>query len=138
MGASTLASSSNSTQVQFVKSFYLGYPSSLDLTSTSDLVGCALFFEGIAKSITLNGTSEIGSVTCDQTLGDGCVRDLLVQAQQQIQALSKGSDDDDDNKSVCLALQAALESQPPPSCQATATVTWGDVVAKGKLYTRPL
>ncbi|EXJ77486.1 hypothetical protein A1O3_09712 [Capronia epimyces CBS 606.96] len=92
VGASSQQSSGNSPQTQFVKNFYLGYPPSLDLAGASDFMGCALFFEGIAKSITLNGTSEYTSVTCGQTLGDGCVHDLVSQAQQQVQTLRDASE----------------------------------------------
>ncbi|EXJ82005.1 hypothetical protein A1O1_08073 [Capronia coronata CBS 617.96] len=128
VGASTQESSSNSTELEFVKNFYLGYPSSAKIASTSEIVGCALFFEGIAKSITLNGTLEYGPVTCGQTLGDDCVNDLVSQAQRQVKSLSDPSDSN--TASVCFTLQARLEAQPPASCRSTATVTWGNVVAK--------
>jgi hypothetical protein len=130
VGTSTQQGSNNSTQMNYVKTFYLGYPPSLDLATTSDFAGCALFFEGIAKSITLNGSNEYGSVTCGQTLGDGCVQDLVSQAQQQVQTLRDASGSSTD--SVCSALQSNLQKQPPASCQSIATVTWGSVVAKGK------
>ncbi|EHY55753.1 hypothetical protein HRR83_009191 [Exophiala dermatitidis] len=128
VGASTQGNSSSSAQVHFIKNFYLGYPPSLDLANTSDFAGCTLFFEGIARSIVLNGTSEYGSVTCGQTLGDGCVSDLQAQAQQKTQELYNARNGD--SSSVCAGLQSALQTQPPASCQSTATVTWGNVVAK--------
>src|ERR1700744_1954426 len=72
--------SSNLTAVTFTKNFYLGTPPSLNLASTTDFAGCALFFEGIARSLPLNGITEYGSVTCSQTLQDAFVSDFLSQA----------------------------------------------------------
>ena len=126
--------SSNSTDVTFQKKFYLGTPTSLSLAPSSDFAGCALFFEGIARSLPLNA-STYGSVTCSQTLQDDCVNDLLSQAKNQIQILRTASNAD--SASVCSALQSTLEANPPQSCQTIATVTWGAVVAKGEIGTLP-
>ncbi len=123
------SSSSNSTDVTFQKKFYLGTPPSLSLASSNDFAGCALFFEGIARSLPLGGATY-GSMTCGQTLQDGCVNDLLSQAKNQIQTLRTSSNAD--SESVCNALQSTLEANPPQSCQTIATVTWGAVVAKGE------
>ncbi len=98
---------------------------------SNDFAGCALFFEGIARSLPLNSITEYGPVSCSQTLQDACVNDLLSQATTQIKKL--GSSSDGDNQSVCSALQSTLEANPPQSCQTIATVTWGSVVAKGEL-----
>ncbi|KAL6251376.1 hypothetical protein RBB50_001585 [Rhinocladiella similis] len=117
--SSTASSTSNT---QFTKNFYLGYPPALDLSGTSTFAGCALFFEGIARSISLNG-SEYGSMTCGAALGDACASDLLDQTEKQIQTLNGGDD-------ACAKLQDELERNPPQSCRALATVTWGSVVAK--------
>lgn len=125
--SSTASSTSNT---QFTKNFYLGYPPALDLSGTSTFAGCALFFEGIARSISLNG-SEYGSMTCGAALGDACASDLLDQTEKQIQTLNGGDD-------ACAKLQDELERNPPQSCRALATVTWGSVVAKGKCYKHPI
>ncbi|EXJ68066.1 uncharacterized protein A1O5_08681 [Cladophialophora psammophila CBS 110553] len=125
VGASS--SNSNSSDVTFSKNFYLGYPPSMNLTTPAAFAGCALFFEGIARSLPLNGVTEYGTVTCGQTLQDVCVNDLLSQARQQVQTL--GSKSNVDNRSVCTALQTTMEANPPPSC-SIATVTWGTIVAK--------
>ncbi|OCT52105.1 hypothetical protein CLCR_08805 [Cladophialophora carrionii] len=121
--------SSNLTDVTFTKQFYLGTPPSLNLAATDDFAGCALFFEGIARSLPLDGVAEYGSVTCRQTLQDACVDDLLAQATRQVQTLR--SSVSGGTAAVCSALQSTLEANPPQSCQSTATVTWGSVVAKG-------
>jgi hypothetical protein len=122
--ASTPPSSSNSGEDQtFTKNFYLGTPPSVNLGSESDVQGCALFFEGIARSLQLNGSAEFGSLTCPDALGQQCVDDLVAQASQQLKSTADSSD-------VCVSLQKALEQSPPASC-SVATVTWGNVVAKG-------
>ncbi|KIW13252.1 hypothetical protein PV08_08439 [Exophiala spinifera] len=117
--SSTASSTSNTL---FTKNFYLGYPPTLDLSGTSAFAGCALFFEGIARSISLNN-SEFGSMTCGAALGEGCATDLLDQAETQIQTLLKAED-------ACAKLQDILERNPPQSCRGLATVTWGSIVAK--------
>ncbi|KIW95394.1 uncharacterized protein Z519_03978 [Cladophialophora bantiana CBS 173.52] len=127
VGASSSNSNSNSSDVTFTKNFYLGYPPSMNLATPAAFAGCALFFEGIARSLPLNGVTEYGTVTCGQTLQDVCVNDLLSQARQQVQAL--GSKSNADNRSVCTALQTTMEANPPPSC-SIATVTWGTIVPK--------
>jgi hypothetical protein len=119
------------TDVTFTKEFYLGTPPSLNLATTDDFAGCALFFEGIARSLPLNGVTEYGSVTCSQTLQDACVNDLLAQAKKQVQTLRTSASGG--TGAVCSALQSTLEANPPQSCLSIATVTWGSVVAKGKL-----
>ena len=121
--------SSSTSEFTSTKNFYLGTPPSIDLASTSNFAGCALFFEGIARSLPVNGSSEYGSVTCSQALQDACVNDLLSQAKQQIQKVASSGD----TKSVCTALQTTLEASPPHSCQWIATVTWGSIVAKGEM-----
>ncbi|OAP54065.1 hypothetical protein AYL99_11599 [Fonsecaea erecta] len=122
------ASSSNSNDITFTKNFYLGYPPSMDLANTSGFVGCALFFEGIARNLPLNSVTEYGPVTYGQTLQDACVNDLMSQAKTQVQML--GSTNDLDNRSVYTALQTIMEASPPQSCQTIATVTWGTIVRK--------
>ncbi|OAP60613.1 hypothetical protein AYL99_05615 [Fonsecaea erecta] len=122
------ASSSNSNDITFTKNFYLGYPPSMNLANPSGFAGCALFFEGIARSLPLNSVTEYGPVTCGQTLQDACVNDLLSQAKMQVQTL--GSTTNLDNHSVCTALQTTMEANPPQSCQTIATVTWGTIVPK--------
>jgi hypothetical protein len=111
------------TDSLFTKNFYLGYPPSTNFRSAS---GCALFFEGIARSIPLNGSAEYGSVTCGQTLGAACVADLLAQAERQVQTST------DSSSAVCATLQANMEKQPPQSCRSIALVTWGSVVGRGR------
>ncbi|KIW67672.1 hypothetical protein PV04_06904 [Phialophora macrospora] len=120
--------SSNLTDVTFTKEFYLGTPPSLNLATTDGFAGCALFFEGIARSLPLNGGAEYGSVTCGQALQDACVNDLLAQATKQVQTLRSSASGG--TGAVCSALQSTLEANPPQSCQTIATVTWGSVVAK--------
>ncbi|OQV08270.1 hypothetical protein CLAIMM_12575 [Cladophialophora immunda] len=122
------ASSSNSSDVTFTKNFYLGSPPSMNLANPTGFAGCALFFEGIARSLPLNSVTEYGPVTCGQTLQDACVNDILSQAKQQVQTL--GSTNNLDNRSVCTALQTTMEANPPQSCQTIATVTWGTIVPK--------
>ncbi|KIX95608.1 uncharacterized protein Z520_08728 [Fonsecaea multimorphosa CBS 102226] len=122
------ASSSTSGDVTFTKRFYLGSPPSMNLANPTGFAGCALFFEGIARSLPLNGVTEYGPVTCGQTLQDACVNDLLSQAQKQVQTL--GSTNNLDNSAVCTALQTTMEANPPQSCQTIATVTWGTIVPK--------
>ncbi|KAJ9639192.1 uncharacterized protein PV06_09928 [Exophiala oligosperma] len=126
VGALSSSSSSSASDTQFTKNFYLGYPPTLDLSGTSAFAGCALFFEGIARSISLNGT-EYGSMTCGAALGDACASDLLDQAEKQIQTSMQGGKEGDD---ACSKLQDTLERNPPQSCRSLATVTWGSVVAK--------
>lgn len=123
-------SASNLTDVFFTKNFYLGTPPSLDLASPTGFAGCALFFEGIARSLPLNGSAEFGTVTCDQALQAACVNDLMSQATQQIQSLRTSGNSE--TQSVCAALQARMEPNPPASCRSIAAVTWGSVVPKGK------
>jgi hypothetical protein len=123
---------SNLSDVTFTKNFYLGTSPSLNLASSNDIAGCALFFEGIARSLPLNAVTQYGSITCSQTLQDSCVNDLLSQATKQVQTL-RGSGNGD-NESVCNALQSTLEANPPQSCLSVATVTWGSVVAKGETH----
>ncbi|KAJ9609907.1 hypothetical protein H2200_006236 [Cladophialophora chaetospira] len=120
-------SSSNSTDATFQKNFYLGTPPELNLASSINFAGCALFFEGIARSLPLNGTAEYGSVSCSQALQDNCVNDLLSQATKQMKALGRSGNGD--SQSVCDALQSTLETNPPQSC-TIATVTWGSIIAK--------
>ncbi|OAG41705.1 hypothetical protein AYO21_04169 [Fonsecaea monophora] len=122
------ASSSNASGITFTKNFYLGAPPSMNLASPAGFAGCALFFEGIARSLPLNGVTEYGTVTCSQTLQDVCVNDLLAQAKKQVQTL--GSTNNLDNGAVCTALQTTMEANPPQSCQTIATVTWGTIVPK--------
>ncbi|KAK5194382.1 hypothetical protein LTR96_006496 [Exophiala xenobiotica] len=122
VGALSSSSSSAAANTLFTKNFYLGYPPSLALASSSsatDFAGCALFFEGIARSISLNG-SEYGSMTCSQALGAQCVGDLLSQAKAQVQV---------QDGSTCASLQDAMQRNPPRSCWGIAMVTWGSVVA---------
>ncbi|KAK5222089.1 hypothetical protein LTR47_003067 [Exophiala xenobiotica] len=122
VGALSSSSSSAATNTLFTKNFYLGYPPSLALASSSsetDFAGCALFFEGIARSISLNG-SEYGSMTCSQALGAQCVGDLLSQAKAQVQV---------QDGSTCASLQDTMQRNPPQSCWGIAMVTWGSVVA---------
>ncbi len=123
------STSSSAADTLFTKNFYLGYPPSLSLASETSFTGCALFFEGIARSISLNG-SEYGSMTCSQTLGAQCVSDLLSQAKAQVQSLAKQGGAGDDG--TCANLQDTMERNPPQSCWGTAMVTWGSVVAQGK------
>lgn len=130
VGALAEEFSANSTDTRFTKNFYLGYPPSLNLQDPSTFSGCALFFEGIARSIQLNGTSEFGPVTCGQTLGDDCVTDLLAQARQVLQTLRSAADAT--STSVCSDLQSILEREPPQSCQPISQITWGSVIAKGQ------
>ncbi len=130
VGALASNGPNNQTDSLFTKNFYLGYPSSSNLgQQESSFSACALFFEGVARSIQINGSAEYGSVTCGQTLGDACVTDLLAQAKQQVQALSGSSSST--SSSVCATLQANLERQPPQSCRSFALVSWGSVVGKG-------
>jgi hypothetical protein len=123
LSSTSTSSSSAAADTLFTKNFYLGYPPSLALASSSsetDFAGCALFFEGIARSISLNG-SEYGSMTCSQALGAQCVGDLLSQAKAQIR-----------DGSTCASLQDTMQRNPPQSCWGIAMVTWGSVVAHGK------
>ncbi|KIX04725.1 uncharacterized protein Z518_05595 [Rhinocladiella mackenziei CBS 650.93] len=129
VGVSTEEPSNNATQALFTKNFYLGYPPSLDLASASDFSGCALIFEGIAKSLPLNSITQYGTVTCGETLQDACVNDLVSQAQQQVQTLRTA--DGTNSTTVCASLQPVIERSPPPSCQSIAQVTWGSIIAKG-------
>ncbi|KAI1630119.1 hypothetical protein EDD37DRAFT_83160 [Exophiala viscosa] len=115
----TSGSSSSTKDTLFTKNFYLGYPPSLNLT-TDSTGGCALFFEGIARSIPLNG-SEYGSMTCQSALGTQCTSDLLTQAEGLVNTKSN---------TVCADLQSHMQASPPSSCLGVATVTWGSVVAK--------
>ena len=121
---------SNLTDITFTKNFYLGTPPSLNLASSNSFAGCALFFEGIARSLPLTGVTQFGSVTCSQTLQDACMNDLLSQATKQVQTL-RGSGSGGRSSSL-QCLQSRLEANPPQSCLSLATVTWGSVVAKGK------
>lgn len=132
VGASTDETTANLSDVTFTKNFYLGFPPSLDLArpSTPAFAGCALFFEGIARSIPLPGVTEYGSVTCSLTLQDACVNDLLAQATQQVQTLRSASSGS--TASVCSALQSTLQANPPTSCQSAAQVSWGSIVAQGR------
>ena len=126
------SSASNLTDVTFTKNFYLGTPPSLNLAASNDFAGCALFFEGIARSLSVNGVTQYGSITCSQTLQDACVNDLLAQAAERVQTL-RGSGNGG-NQSVCKFLRSSLEANPPQSCLSIATVTWGSVIAKGEPY----
>lgn len=132
VGASTDDSSSNLTDVTFTKNFYLGFPPTLDLAGSTEVAGCALFFEGIARSISMSGVTEYGSMTCGQALQDSCVHDLLEQAKQQVQTLRTAGDAD--NAAVCTSLQTTLEARPPQSCQTIAQVSWGSIIPKGPFH----
>jgi hypothetical protein len=130
--ASSPPSSSNAEDQTFTKNFYLGIPPSVVLGRDDNVQGCALFFEGIARSLQLNGSAEFGSVTCPDALGQQCVDDLVAQSGQQLKSLAYGSGD------VCVSLQKTLEPNPPDSCRGIAVVTWGSVVAKGMFCSRNL
>ncbi|KAK7903526.1 hypothetical protein LTR67_001546 [Exophiala xenobiotica] len=122
LSSTSTSSSSAAADTLFTKNFYLGYPPSLGPASSSsetDFAGCALFFEGIARSISLNG-SEYRSMTCSQALGAQCVGDLLSQAKAQVQV---------QGGSTCVSLQDTMQRNPPQSCWGIAMVTWGSVVA---------
>ena len=123
----TSGSSSSTKDTLFTKNFYLGYSPTLNLASDST-GGCALFFEGIARSIPLNG-SEYGSMTCQAALGAQCVSDLLTQAERLVNSNSD---------TVCADLQSQMQPSPPSSCLGVAMVTWGSVVAKDLAQPQPI
>jgi hypothetical protein len=128
VGSSATQSRTNLTEDLFVKSFYLGTPPTLQLTKTTAFAGCALFFEGIAKNLPLNYTTEFNTVTCNEVLQAGCVNDLLSQATQEVQILASSSSAT--NSSLCEALQSALQTLPPISCPPAVGGSWGTVVAR--------
>ncbi|KIV78850.1 hypothetical protein PV11_06459 [Exophiala sideris] len=123
----TSGSSSSTKDTLFTKNFYLGTPPTLNLT-TDSVGGCALFFEGIARSIPLNG-SEYSSMTCQAALGSQCVNDLLTQAEGLVNTKSN---------TVCADLQSQMQPNPPSSCLGVAMVTWGSVVAKDLTNSQPI
>jgi hypothetical protein len=92
------------------KSFYLGTPPTLDLTSDSlPYTGCALFFTDIYDSISFPDDKEVG--TCGDAMGDGCASALLGQAKQLMSGVSNQSEAD-----ACQRLQDEFRNNLVEQC----------------------
>ncbi|TGO11276.1 hypothetical protein BTUL_0113g00060 [Botrytis tulipae] len=117
-----------SFNITLSRDFYLGTPPTVNLTSESNTLGCALFFDGIASDLTF-GTSATG--TCNDALTASCVDDLLAQSQSRMAKILSSSLSTRDETDVCNALKSAIKSQAPASCTAAKNGSWGDIVAQG-------
>lgn len=110
--------------------FYLGTPPALNLSSRTDVTGCALFFVGIEGGLSFvesNGTTLVlgtSSGTCADALGSTCVSNLTSQTHDVIASLTASGS----GVLQCPDLAQALQSSPPESC--TKAGTWGNITAK--------
>ncbi|RMZ85208.1 hypothetical protein DV738_g405, partial [Chaetothyriales sp. CBS 135597] len=107
--------------------YYLGTPPELDLSTRTDIAGCALFFIGIEASLVFPGTGQnlsqkITTDTCADALGSTCVNELTNQTLNLLASSNSSTD------AQCSELALALQSSPPESC--TKTGNWGNITAK--------
>lgn len=117
-------SSGNDT---FERKYFLGYPTDVRLNSTDNTTGCALFFHGLSRNLNFAGIDFLDSTgTCQDALGDLCMKDLLSQAQD-ILAQNLPA-----NTTVCSALQVKLSNATvPESCRFMNNGGYGKMIAKG-------
>lgn len=121
----------NSINDTWLKSYYLGTPSTLDLKhleSASEISGCALFFED--EPVVFNASAPESSVgNCQDALNAGCVDELLALATNSTTMLSSGSSNANETN-VCSRLQEVLAANIPSSCLSKG-LTGRAIIAKG-------
>ena len=108
----------NSINDTWLKSYYLGTPPSLDLRSlrsTSQISGCALFFEDETVVQFNISAPETSIGTCQDALHADCVKDLLALATNNTAILSSGSTSPNESY-VCSQLHAVFKNNMPASC----------------------
>ncbi|RMD41788.1 hypothetical protein DV735_g3302, partial [Chaetothyriales sp. CBS 134920] len=107
--------------------YYLGTPPELDLSTLTDITGCALFFVGIEASLVFPGMDQypyqkIATDTCADALGSTCVEELTNQTLNLVPSWINSTN------AQCSDLAQALQSSPPESC--TSAGNWGNITAK--------
>ena len=121
----------NSINDTWLKSYYLGTPSTLDLKnlgSASEISGCALFFED--ETVLFNVSAPESSVgNCQDALNARCVDELLALATNSTKMLSSGSSNANETY-VCSQLQEGLAGNIPASCLSKG-LAGRAIVAKG-------
>ncbi|CAD0108412.1 unnamed protein product [Aureobasidium uvarum] len=116
IGDSGLQSTIQGDERTVTRSFYLGTPEKLDLTS-SDLAfkGCAIFIispETGAYQVYDQGASQyVNTASCVGSLGETCVGDLTARVEQLARLSSESN-----AYTFCRNIADALQETPPSSC----------------------
>ncbi|KAF2274409.1 uncharacterized protein EI97DRAFT_460263 [Westerdykella ornata] len=119
VGQQEAESGRNGAQITYDRNFYLGTPPSLQLKNTT---GCALFFEGIAASLT--PPDRFGNFSCSDLLNKDCISDLITQAQTAVNPGEAANDSD-----FCNKLREALGNKRPSTCNGVQG-SWETMVAR--------
>lgn len=129
LSTSSSTDPTNSSQLMFTRSFYLGTPPSLDLQTSTAVQGCALFFEGISSDLAFplhDLDTDVG--TCSDALNATCVNDLMSQANSALDNIMAGTND---TTTSCQSLEARLRDSTPQRCSSAHHGSWGTITVRG-------
>lgn len=128
IGDSGLRSTTSTYNRTVTRSFYLGTPPSLDLTS-SKLVhrGCAIFVispDRGAYQVHLQSAPQYANGACGELMGEDCVGDLTAKIEVLAQSNADG-----DVESFCASIVEGLQAASLSSCDILSQPTRFEAVA---------
>ena len=119
IGDSGLQSTIDGNERTVTRTFYLGVPEDVDLTSSdASVAGCAIFIispdTGAYQVYGQSAPQYVNAASCVASMGETCIDDLTIRLEQLARSTSDANAD-----SFCKAIADGLREESPSSCFIT-------------------